>query len=57
MECRQAFVYGQFFAGPDKTLNLRWGRQVLQWVAMALHTGGINYVLVWERAALGLMLF
>ncbi len=42
IEWRDAFVYGQFSGGPDKTLDLRWGRQVLQWGAAVLHTGGIN---------------
>lgn len=42
IELRDAFVYGQFSGGPGKTLDLRWGRQVLQWGATALHTGGIN---------------
>lgn len=42
IELRDAFVYGQFSGGRGKTLDLRWGRQVLQWGATALHTGGIN---------------
>ena len=41
-EIRDVFVQGQFDAGQDKTLGLRWGRQVLEWGGSVLHTGGIN---------------
>lgn len=42
MAFHEAFLYGQFSGGQGKTLDLRWGRQVLQWGASALHAGGIQ---------------
>ncbi|WP_396430886.1 DUF1302 family protein [Limnohabitans sp.] len=41
-EFRDVFVHGQFDAGQDKTLGLRFGRQVLEWSGSVLHMGGIN---------------
>lgn len=33
-------MHGQFDAGQDKTLGLRFGRQVLEWGGTVLHMGG-----------------
>jgi len=42
VDFREAFVYGQFDAGTDASLNLRLGRQVLSWGGTLLSMGGVN---------------
>ena len=39
---RDAFAYGQFKAAGDTALDVRVGRQVLDWGGSVLHSGGIN---------------
>jgi hypothetical protein len=42
VDVREAFVYGQVDAGPDASLQLRLGRQVLAWGGSLLGMGGVN---------------
>ncbi len=42
VEWRDAYLHGRFKGGKDKTLDLRWGRQVLPWGTSTLHSGGVR---------------
>ncbi len=42
LDLHEVFVYGQVDAGPDASLKLRLGRQVLAWGGTLLSMGGVN---------------
>lgn len=42
IELRDAFFYGQFKGADQTGLDIRVGRQLLDWGGAVLHTGGIN---------------
>lgn len=42
VEWRDAYLHGRLDVGKDKTLDWRWGRQVLTWGSSTLHGGGVR---------------